>query len=132
MKKEIKYIELKSGYSDNGPAWICRVELSKSGNTIYFNNMALKKLKTPGIGANHFNIESGEEYWISNVKKNGQDRHWSGSGKILIDEDAVKDYLSLIDSETLDKTKFEIINIEKDFDKSRFNELENKAINNSD
>lgn len=131
MKEEIKYIELKSGYSDNGPAWICRVDSSKSGNTIYFNKMALKKLKRPGIGANHFNVETGDEYWISNVKKNGQDRHWAGSGKILIDEEVVSDYLALVDFDSLDKTKFEIIKIEKDFDKSRFNELENKTINNS-
>ena len=130
MKEEIKYIELKSGYSDNGPAWICRVELSKSGNTIYFNNMALKKLKSPGIGANHFNIETGEEYWISNVKKNGQDRHWAGSGKILIDEEVINDYLSIVDSDALDKTKFEIVKIDKNFDKSRFNDLENTTTKN--
>jgi hypothetical protein len=33
---EIKYIELKTGYSDYGPAWIGRVKKSKSGKTIYF------------------------------------------------------------------------------------------------
>jgi hypothetical protein len=30
---EIKYVELKSGYADNGPAWIGRVKNSKTGNT---------------------------------------------------------------------------------------------------
>ena len=129
MKREIKYIELKSGYTDNGPAWIAGVELSKSGNTIYFNSMALKKMKRPGIGANHFNIETGEEYWISNVKKNGEDRHWAGSGKILIDEEVKNEYLELVDFDSLDKSKFEIIKIDKNFDKSRFNELENKPMN---
>ena len=42
----IKYIELKTGYADNGPAWIGNVKESKTGKTIYFNNqpelMAIK------------------------------------------------------------------------------------------
>ncbi len=130
MKKEIKYIELKSGYSDNGPAWISEIELSKSGNTIYFNNMALKKLKGSSVYGNHFDIETGEEYWVSNVKKNGQDRHWAGSGKILIDEEVLNDYLALVDFDSLDKTKFEIIKLNKNFDKTRFDELENKKLKN--
>jgi len=29
MKSEIKYIELKSGYHDDGPAWIGMVEFSE-------------------------------------------------------------------------------------------------------
>ena len=106
MPKTIKYIELKSGFSDNGPAWIAEVFLSKSGQTVYFNDIALKKLKAPGVGANYFDLETEDEYWISGVKKNGQDRHWSGNGKILIDKDIVRDYLRLINSDTLDKSKF--------------------------
>ncbi len=85
MKPEIRYIENKSAGYD-GPAWIGYVEFSKSGQTVYFNNKALKKLKVPGISGNHFDIETGEEYWVSGVKKNGQDRHYMGSGKIMIDQ----------------------------------------------
>ena len=57
MTRKLMYIELKSGFSDDGPAWISKVELSKSGQTVYFNNTALKRLKKPGIGANHFDID---------------------------------------------------------------------------
>ena len=32
----LKYIELKTGYSDDGPAWIGRVKMSRSGRTVYF------------------------------------------------------------------------------------------------
>jgi hypothetical protein len=35
--KLLKYIELKSGHSDNGPAWIGYVTPSKTGRTLYFN-----------------------------------------------------------------------------------------------
>ena len=128
MKREIRYIELKTGYSDNGPAWIGEVEFSKSGNTIYFNNMALKKSRTPLAGANHFNIETGAKYWISGIKKNGQDRHWAGNGKILIDEDIVSNYLKLVDYDLLDKSKYKIIRINKVYDKSRFYKLENQVM----
>jgi hypothetical protein len=128
MKREIRYIELKTGYSDNGPAWIGEVEFSKSGNTIYFNNMALKKPNHPLIGANHFDIETGREYWISGIKKNGKDRHWAGGGKIFIDEDIIDKYLSLVDFDQLDKSNFTMVKIQKEFDKSRFNELENKSM----
>ena len=95
MKREIRYIELKSGFSDDGPAWIAEVTYSKSGQTVYFNDMALKKRKTPGVwGGNHYDIETGEEYWVSGVKKKGEDRHWAGGGRILVDKDIVDEYLT--------------------------------------
>ncbi|HZV68483.1 MAG TPA: hypothetical protein VFG10_03035 [Saprospiraceae bacterium] len=62
MKFKVMYIELKTGFSDNGPAWIGRIEFSKSGQTIYFNNKAIKKLKSAGVSGNYFDIESGAEY----------------------------------------------------------------------
>lgn len=126
MIQKIKYIELKSGFSDNGPAWIGLVEFSKSGQTVYFNNMALKKLKTPGIGANHFDIETGEEYWISGIKRNGQDRHWAGSGKVMIEESIIDDYLNLVDFSVLDNNRFQVIHLNRNFDKSRFDKIENE------
>ena len=43
MRKVLKYVELKTGYNDNGPAWIARVKVSKSGRTIYFDGRALKQ-----------------------------------------------------------------------------------------
>ena len=36
MVKLLRYIELKSGHSDNGPTWIAYVEQSKTGRTLYF------------------------------------------------------------------------------------------------
>ena len=76
---DIRYIELKTGYSDNGPAWIGNVKESKSGKTIYFNDHAFQKYH--GAYGNYIDIETGDEYWISSVKKNGQDRHWAGGRK---------------------------------------------------
>ena len=46
MIHDLMYIELKTGYSDGGPAWIGYVKTSKSKKTIYFNlkNINLKLL----------------------------------------------------------------------------------------
>lgn len=125
MKSKIMYLENKSqGHS--GSAWIGFVEFSKSGQTVYFDGKALKKLKNPGINANHFDIETGEEYWVSGVKKNGQDRHWCGGGKIMIDKNSIDEYLKLVDFNVIDEKYFTIINFIKT-DKSKFNEFENTA-----
>jgi hypothetical protein len=120
MRTELKYIELKSGYGDNGPAWIGKVEFSKSGKTVYFNGHALK-----GNGHGGCNdLESGEIYWISGIKKNGLDRHWAGGGKIMIDRSIVDEYLKLIDNKILDPQKYELVDLIAT-DKKKFYDIEN-------
>lgn len=42
MAHDLMYIELKTGYSDDGPAWIGYVKASKSGKTLYFNDHAFQ------------------------------------------------------------------------------------------
>ncbi|MCX8526048.1 hypothetical protein OF897_19205 [Chryseobacterium formosus] len=126
MQSKIMYIENKSK-DHHGLAWIGFVEFSKSGQTVYFDGKELKKLKNPGTWGNHFDIETGEEYWISGVKKNGQNRHWCGGGKIMIDKNSIDEYLKLVDFDILDEKNFTIIEFSKT-DKSRFNELENTEV----
>ena len=67
MIKDLMYIELKTGYSDDGPAWIGYVKTSKTKKTIYFNNHAFQKYN--GNYANYIDIENGDEYWITGLKK---------------------------------------------------------------
>jgi hypothetical protein len=45
MTQLLRCIELKSGYSDNGPAWIGYITSSRTGRTLYFNGRGLLKLK---------------------------------------------------------------------------------------
>src|SRR5437763_10465892 len=106
--KLLRYIELKSGHSDNGPAWIGYVTPSKSGRTLYFNGRGLMKLKGQRRGergGNYCDMETGDAFWVSGVKKDGQDRHWAGSGKVLVEEAAVSDYLRAINATTLDASR---------------------------
>ena len=120
----IKYIELKSGYSDDGPAWIGNVKESKSGKTIYFNDHAFQKCQ--GIQGNYYDIETGEEYWISGVKKNGHDRHWAGKGKVIIDRKVIDEYLKKTGEKEIDLKRFEIQDIEDIFPVERIKELLNE------
>lgn len=123
LNLELKYIELKTGHANNGPAWIGTVEFSKSGKTVYFNGHALKG---NGHGACS-DIETHDIYWISGIKKNGQDRHWSGNGKIMIDKKCVAEYLNLVDFNTLDPKRYELVDIVIT-DKRKFSEIENSKI----
>ena len=120
---DIRYIELKTGYNDNGPAWIGRVKVSKSGRTVYFNDHAFQRCN--GVSGNFVDVETGEEYWISGVKKDGTDRHWAGSGKITIDRKVVEEYLSLVTADELDKKRFIVDDIEDRFPVERVRDLLN-------
>ena len=122
---EIRYVELKTGYSDDGPAWIGRVKLSKSGNTVYFNDKAFRK--SAGINSNYRDVETGERYWISGVKTDGCDRHWAGKGKIIIDRKIIGTYLTIIGASTLDDQRLIVEDIEDRFPEERIYTLENAA-----
>jgi hypothetical protein len=120
-KDQLFYIELKSGFKDDGPAWIGKIELSKSGQTVYFNGHAFK-----GKGQGICNeLERGDIYWISRVKKNGQDRLLAGNGKIMIDKEIVNEYMEYAGLIELDKNKFEVVKILKT-DKTKFQMIENR------
>ena len=97
--KMLRYIELKSGFNDDGPAWIGYVTPSKTGRTLYFNGRALLKLKGQrrgSDGGNYCDMETRESFWVSGVKKNREDRHWAGTGKVIVEAAALPEYLAII------------------------------------
>jgi hypothetical protein len=109
--KLLRYVELKSGHSDNGPAWIGYVIPSKTGRTVYFNGRALMKLKGQRrgeSGGNYSDMETGESFWVSGVKKDGKVRHWAGSSKVMVEAAAVSEYLETIGASALDKSRCEV------------------------
>ena len=88
----VMYVERKTGFGDNGPARIGHVSFSHSGRTIYYNGKSFQSCGGQGIAGNYFDTETGDEYWISGPKKNGQDRHSAGGGLVAIDDDIVEEY----------------------------------------
>ena len=124
MIRELMYIELKSGYSDNGPAWIGYVAASKTKKTIYFDDHAFQKYN--GGSSNYYDIETGEDYWITGVKTRESNRHWAGSGKIMVDDRAVDRLLELIGEDTLPHI-FETVTMEDRFPVERVRQLLNTS-----
>ena len=90
----IMYIELKTGHGGSGPAWIGRVSFSKTGLSVYYRGKTLRSLKGRAFSANYYDVKTGEEYWVSGVKRDGSDRHWAGSGPVHIDDDVRAEYLA--------------------------------------
>ncbi len=90
----IMYIESKGG-GLTGPARIGRVSFSKTGKTIYYQGKTFQSLKGAGFKSNYFEVESGEEYWISGPKRNGQDALYGGGGA-EIDEEICEKYWQMI------------------------------------
>lgn len=89
-KTRIMYMELKSEFGDSGPARIGRVRFSHSGRTLYYKDKQFRSCRGRGIAGNYFDVTTGDEYWISGPKKNGQDRHWAGA--VEIDPDVAEEY----------------------------------------
>mgnify|MGYP001803159276 CR=1 FL=1 len=107
MKKEIIYVEKTNGYNHDEEAWIGYGLFNRTRKTIYFNGRVFGKGRSR-VG-NFLDIKTGEEFWVSGVKKNGQDRHWTGKGKINIDESAMQEYLEHTNQPELPKSKFTVV-----------------------
>ena len=87
--------------------------------------MTMRFQKYNGGYSNYVDIENGDEYWISGLKKRESNRHWAGHGKIMINRRAVNEYLTLIGEKELPLNLFEIIDIEDRFPVERVNKLLN-------
>ena len=127
MKHRLLYVELKTGCGDRGPAWIGFGESSKSGKTVYFNDQGFQSCKGRGIGANFYDLESGDQYWISGIKREGGDRHWAGGGIISVDRDAVSDYLSTRDFDELNPKRYRLFSVRSGNVRERIQALENQT-----
>lgn len=62
------------------------------------------------------------------MKKNGKDRHWAGSGKILVEVAALSDYLKATGAEALDGSRCEVTNAIHQTDIERLSKLANYPV----
>ena len=91
--KRIMYIENKDGENDlTGDARIGRVTFSKSGKSIHYNGMTFETRRGRGFKSNYRDVETGDSYWISGCKQNGEDRLYGERLPILIDDDVREEY----------------------------------------
>ena len=112
MKTPLIFVELKSGHSDNGPAWIGKGTYSRSKRMIYFDGKALAALRPRENFASHVEHGTGNFYWVSRVKKDRTDRHWAGSGIIQIDREVVDEYVELTGGKPLPRSRYRIVELD--------------------
>lgn len=100
VKDRVMYVELKTGHdTDRGPAWISRVQFSKSGRTVYFHGRTLRHFRS--FDANHYDVETGENFWISGPHRDGRDRRYS-SMPVEVDADVAEVYARFRQGGSLD------------------------------
>ena len=89
--RRLMYVENKDGGIDGYAARIGWVEFSKSGKSVYYRGRTLTRIGGQGVRGNFQDAESGEEYWVSGVKKRGSNTHSSRPVRVHIDEDAPRE-----------------------------------------
>ena len=94
-RSRIMYIEDKSSGLE-GDARVGRVYFSKSGKTLYCRGRKFQSLKGMGFKANYYDIDNGDEFWISGPRKDKNDRLYGGNQGVEIDEDIKEEYLKIL------------------------------------
>jgi hypothetical protein len=77
---------------DNLPARIGRVSFSKSGKTLRYRDQQFSRSR--GVCGNYVDDATGESYWISGCKADGNDRLFPGV--VRIDDDVREEYWLVI------------------------------------
>ena len=95
MKSRVMYIERKAGEL-TGDAGIGRVTYSQTGKTLYYRGRSFQSLKGSGFKSNYFCVETGEDYWISDRRRDGRDRLYVGGPDVHIYEGVREEYWTLI------------------------------------
>lgn len=95
MRSRIMYVENKSQGLE-GQARIGRVFFSKTGKTLYYKGLRFRSLKGSGFKSNYYEVDSGNEYWISGPRKDTSDRLYGGSRGVEVDADVLDEYASYV------------------------------------
>ena len=89
LKTRIMYVERGGGLASHRGR-IGRVQLSKTGRTLYYAGVQLRSLNGGGYKTTHFDVETGEEYWVSGPRKDGNDPLYPGV--VEVDDDVRDEY----------------------------------------
>jgi hypothetical protein len=78
MAERVMFLQLKTGFNtDKGPAWISSVRFTRSWRTAYWRGRTLRRF--PGLfDANFYDVETGEEFWLSGPHRDRSDVRYSG------------------------------------------------------
>jgi len=87
--KRVMWIEYK-GEGLAGPARIGWVKISQRGKRIDYHGRSFRTLNGHGFKSNYYDMETGEEYWISGCRKDGCNALYNTD--VEIDPDAIQEY----------------------------------------
>jgi hypothetical protein len=76
----------------HGSARIGRVTFSRTGATLHYGGKSFQSLKGSGFKANFYDVDTGEQYWISGPRRDGTDRLYKSDWPVEIDEDVREEY----------------------------------------
>jgi hypothetical protein len=96
---------------------------------IYFNGKALRALTRRQNFESHVDIETGEYYWVSGVKKDQTDRHWAGSGKVMVDQAVVEEYMAYVGATSLSQSRYQIVQLDNTDIREKVNQIQNEKPN---
>ena len=85
------YIERKAG-ALTGPGRIGRVSFNRTGRTLFYRDQVFRRIVGGGFKVNYIDETTGDDYWISGCKRNGDDRMYGSSEPIEIDDDVRDEY----------------------------------------
>ena len=91
-KRRVMYVENKDGLIDGASARIGWVTFSQTGRSVYYRGHTLQRIVGGGVNGNYFDTETGEEYWVSGIKKAGQNQHQHHKVAVEVDDDALAEY----------------------------------------
>lgn len=89
MQAKIMYIEPGGGLARGGGR-IGLVTSSKTGKTLHYNGHSFQSLGGKGYKENYSDTESGERYWISGPRRDGNDALYPMT--VEIDENVREEY----------------------------------------
>ena len=94
MAERVMFIQLKTGFNtDKGPAWISSVRFNKTWKTAYWHGRTPHRWQ--GIGANFYDVETREEFWVSGPHRDRQDVRYSGV-QPTVDDDIREVYAAFL------------------------------------
>jgi hypothetical protein len=91
-ERRVMYLENKDGLIEGAQARIGWVTFSKTGRTVRYAGRSLKAIGGRGVRGNFIDENSGEEFWVSGIRKRGSNAQANASTSVVVDDDARDEY----------------------------------------
>lgn len=122
----LKYIELKTGYSDNGPAWVAEVTMSRSVERSTSTERPASE--ATWCWATITRSAAAMRTGCPESRRTSSTGTGLALGKVAIEASAVTEYLRIVGAEELDASKFEVVADLPRTEPAAFYDAENRSL----